>query len=46
MRRNKMTETQRKYLADYLDGVTIYGVAEKFGVGQSTVSRTIHRPEV
>lgn len=38
-----LTEKQRNYLRDYLDGMTVREVAKKYGVQPSTVSRTIHR---
>lgn len=41
--KKKISETQRKYIAEYLDCMNICAVAEKFGVAASTVSRTIQR---
>lgn len=38
-----ITDKQREYLRDYLDGMTVRAIAEKYGVNASTVSRTIHR---
>lgn len=42
--RERLTESQRKYfLAYYADGLPIWGIAKKYGVDQSVVSRTIKR---
>ena len=39
-----LTETQRQYLTLYCrDGMTMYRIAEIYGVNVSTVSRTISR---
>jgi RNA polymerase sigma factor (sigma-70 family) len=44
MMRNELTRTQAEYLTDYFaDGMTVKMIAQKYGVNQSTVSRTIQR---
>lgn len=42
MSRKHITEKQKMYLEAYLDGMTINGIAEKYGKSQSTISRVIH----
>jgi IS30 family transposase len=44
MMQNELTRTQAEYLTDYYSaGMTVKMIAQKRGVNQSTVSRTIRR---
>lgn len=40
---SELTETQKRYLSMYLDGVEQVEIARVFGVSRSTVCRTLRR---